>query len=441
MVYTVEEVKEMLDRKGKGGVKQTLNNCVIALSNDPILAGGIKRNDLTCRTDIVCEVPWDRRGLTLTDTDYNQILLRLEVNYELNNDKNIRKAIDIVSSREHFHPIVDFLETLEWDGVERIRNLFHRYLGSDASEYVYEATKLLMLGAICRVYSPGCKFETMVCIVGGQGAGKSTMFRLLAIKDEWFTDDLRRMDDENVYRKLQGHWFVEMAEMLATSNSKSVEEIKAFISRQKETYKIPYETHPEDRPRQCVFVGTSNSIAFLPNDRTGNRRFMPIVAHPDKAECHILSDEKASRAFIIQCWAEAMVIYKSGNFKLTLPVHMEEELKKLQAEYMPEDTKKGVILEWLETCSEGYVCTRMIYSLALNKGYAEPTGKDIREIGIIMSELSDRWEPVSSHRFAEYGTQRGWKRIPVKIDAIEPQYTAGGFMTISDELIKEMPFR
>ena len=31
----------------------------------------------------------------------------------------------------------------------------------------------------------------------------------------------------------------------------------------KDTYKVPYELHPVDRPRQCVFIGTSNSMSFL----------------------------------------------------------------------------------------------------------------------------------------------------------------------------------
>ena len=33
--------------------------------------------------------------------------------------------------------------------------------------------------AIRRVFRPGSKFEVMLCLVGGQGAGKSTFFRLL----------------------------------------------------------------------------------------------------------------------------------------------------------------------------------------------------------------------------------------------------------------------
>lgn len=152
-----------------------------------------------------------------------------------------------------------------------------------------------MLGAISRVFHPGIKFELMLCLVGSQGAGKSSFFRLLAVRDEWFSDDLKKIDDDNVYRKMQGHWIIEMSEMLATASAKSIEEIRSFISRQKETYKVPYDIHPEDRPRQCVFAGTSNSLDFLPLDRAGNRRFLPVMVEPDKAEVHILENETASR--------------------------------------------------------------------------------------------------------------------------------------------------
>ncbi|WP_243112003.1 VapE domain-containing protein, partial [Faecalibacterium sp. AF27-11BH] len=165
-----------------------------------------------------------------------------------------------VRNENKYHPIRDYLSALVWDGTERIRFCLRHFLGADADDYTYEALKLFLLGAISRAFQPGCKFEIMLCLVGGQGAGKSTFFRLLAVRDEWFSDDLRKLDDDNVYRKLQGHWIIEMSEMMATANAKSIEEIKSFLSRQKEVYKIPYETHPADRPRQCVFGGTSNAL-------------------------------------------------------------------------------------------------------------------------------------------------------------------------------------
>ncbi len=151
------------------------------------------------------------------------------------------------------------------------------------------------------------------------------------------------MDDDNVYRKLQGHWIIEMSEMMATANAKSIEEIKSFLSRQKEVYKIPYETHPADRPRQCVFGGTSNALDFLPLDRSGNRRFIPVMVYPEQAEVHILEDEAASRAYIEQMWAEAMEIYRSGRFKLAFSPTMQRYLK----EHAPRSfTKEDLAGEW-----------------------------------------------------------------------------------------------
>lgn len=145
---------------------------------------------------------------TMTLADFWEIHWYLEKNYGLKNDRNINKAMNIVASENKYHPIRDCLEKLKWDRLSRIDNLLSRYLGADHDDYTKEIMRLLMLAAIRRVYEPGCKFEIMVCLVGGQGAGKSTFFRFLAINDEWFSDDLKRMDDDNVYRKMQGHWII-----------------------------------------------------------------------------------------------------------------------------------------------------------------------------------------------------------------------------------------
>ena len=83
--------------------------------------------------------------------------------------------------------------------------------------------------------------------------GKARFFRFLAIKDEYFSDDLKRLDDEKIVVRLLSHWIIEMSEMLAVLNSRRYEEYKSFLSRQKDTYRTPYEKHPKDRLRQCVF--------------------------------------------------------------------------------------------------------------------------------------------------------------------------------------------
>ena len=429
---SVDDIRLDLEKGDKGGVKQSIQNCMTVFYRDPLLKGAICRNELTCRTDIVKDMGWKRSPTaSITDVDIFQIQRYLEREYGLKSERNINKAISIIASENGYHPIKQYLESLVWDGEERIKHAMTKYLGVDEDEYSESLMKLLLTAAIKRIYEPGCKYDIMVCAVGGQGAGKSTFFRFLALNDEWFSDDLKKIDDEQVYRKMQGHWIIEMSEMLGTVNAKSVEEIKSFISRTKETYKIPYETHPEDRPRQCVFVGTSNDLQFLPFDMTGNRRFAPILVHPEKVEKHILEDEAEAREYLVQVWAEAMELYRqTKRHDLKLPKNMEEHLKELQKEFMPEDTNIGIIQAWLETCGEEYVCSRMIYEMALGHGDDEPKQWETKKINEIMNTSIEGWEPVSSHRFTgtTYGTQRGWKRITDK----------DGFYTVSDT--SDLPF-
>ena len=408
----MEAVRGSLDSTDNGTVKNSIRNCLTVFQNDPKLEGAIRYNILTERIDIVKPLWWSKPTTTLNDTDLNYLMLYLEDQYTLTSEKKIQKAISIVADCNKYHPIRDYLNSLEWDGTERIRYALTRFLGAEDSEYTYQCLRLFMLGAISRVFKPGCKFEVMLCLVGGQGAGKSTFFRLLAVKDEWFSDDLKKIDDDNVYRKMQGHWIIEMAEMLATCNARSVEEIKSFLSRQSETYKVPYETHPEDRPRQCIFVGSSNNADFLPFDRSGNRRFIPIFVDKDKAEHHPLEDEDETRNYIEQCWAEIMDMYHRGvNTKLVFNKELTEELIEMQKNCMPEDTKVGIIGNFLETTDEDYVCSSMIYELAFHHENEEPKPYESKEIGSIMrNEFSNDWEQISSHRFEKYGTQRGWKR-------------------------------
>lgn len=411
--YSVEQVQLMLATDEKGKIFQSIDNCMLILQHDPVLSQAICYNDLTGKIDITKDLGWGKStGGGIRDVDENQIEWYMERIYGIRNYPAIGKSLNIIASQNHFHPIKEYLESLEWDGVSRIAEVLPKYLGAEKCDYTTEVMTLLMQAMIHRLYEPGCKFEIMVCLVGGQGAGKSTLFRLLAIKDEWFSDDISRLGDENVYRRLQGHWLLEMPEMLGTVNAKTVEEIKAFLSRQKDNYKVPYERHPEDRPRQCVFVGTSNTLDFLPLDRTGNRRFAPIMIHAERVEKHILADERESRDYIKQLWGEMMVLYRSTQYhKLKLSQATEEYLKNMQKEFMPEDTKVGIIQEWLDNCGEDYVCSLMIYREALRHDYEEPKQYEIREINDIMNHSVDGWEKAPQHRFKEYGRQTGWKRI------------------------------
>ena len=90
---------------------------------DPLLQGAVSYNLLTERVDIVKTLWWKKQTATLTDTDLNYLMLYLEDNYALTSEKKIQKAISIVADCNKYHPIRDYLNSLEWDGTERIRYL------------------------------------------------------------------------------------------------------------------------------------------------------------------------------------------------------------------------------------------------------------------------------------------------------------------------------
>lgn len=190
---SVEDIQTDLARNNKGNICQSIDNCMTVFQRDPLLKGAIRKNELSGKIDIVGNLGWERTSSSLTDTDVYQLHWYLEKEYGLKNERNINKAMNIAASENRYHPIREYLEQLVWDGKYRIGRLLPKYLGAEEDAYTREIMQLLMLAAIHRVYEPGCKYEIMVCLVGGQGAGKSTFFRFLAINDEWFSDDLKRM--------------------------------------------------------------------------------------------------------------------------------------------------------------------------------------------------------------------------------------------------------
>ena len=242
----VRNIKDQLAVTMNGTVKGTMQNYMTVLREDPILAGSLRFNLLNQRVDVVKILWWNDRLTSLTDEGEEFLFYYFERYYDLGNEKNMKKALRAEANSNKYHPICDYLNELQWDGTERIRHVLKRYMGADESELVYECLKHFMIGAILRVFHPGYKMDEMLCLVGTQGAGKSTFFRFLAIKDDWFSDDLKHLNDEKVYGKLRGHWIMEMSEMIAAVSAKSNEEIKSFLVRQKDTFRIPYQQYEED---------------------------------------------------------------------------------------------------------------------------------------------------------------------------------------------------
>ena len=127
--------------------------------------------------------------------------------------------------------------------------------------------------------------------------------------------------------------------------------------------------------------------------------------------------------------------------KLTLSKDMDKELKELQKQFMPEDTKAGLIQSFLDNFKGTQVCSKLIYAEALNHPFDEPKQWEIREINEIMNNSIEGWRPFSNPRsFAKYGRQRGWERIPPPDN--EPSATGSnltdGFRELTEEEARQM---
>lgn len=365
----VDEVKQMLEYTQKGTAKATVGNYMVVLRNDPLVRESMKYNKLTGRIDIVKKLWWNEEVCKLDDDGRTYFYYFFERYYKLTSEKCMDKALRIEANSRAYHPICEYLEQLEWDGQERIRYVLQRYMGADASDFVYEVVKHFLMEALSRIYRPGCKADEMLCLVGQQGAGKSTFFRFLALNDDWFSDDLKQLNDSKIYEHLRGHWIMEMSEMIAAISAKSNEEIKSFLTRQKDTYRNPYDKYEEDRKRQCIFAGSTNTRQFIPFDRTGARRFLPIAIDSSKAEKHILDDEKEARSYFDQLWAEVMEIYWSTENKSSLlkfSKEMEQEISEYRKQFTQEDTMAGMIQGWLDAYKGSHVCSVQIWKEAFD---------------------------------------------------------------------------
>ena len=92
--------------------------------------------------------------------------------------------------RNSFHPVREYLDELRWDGMTRIDSWLIDYANAEDTDYVRAVGALLLVAAVRRIRSPGCKFDEMPVLQSVQGFDKSTALSILAVKPEWFSDDL-----------------------------------------------------------------------------------------------------------------------------------------------------------------------------------------------------------------------------------------------------------
>lgn len=219
-------------------------------------------------------------------------------------ENSVLNAAMSVAKVRRYDPVRVHLKSLKWDGAPRLSDLC-AMTGLEVSEITSRMLRRWCIGAVARAMQPGVEMQNMLVLHGGQGVGKSTFFKKLAMKPEWYTESKVEIGTKDGQLALVRSWIVEMGE-LSTMAKAQVEETKSFISQSHAEFRPPYGRKTESFPRRCVLGGTTNDDEWM-RDGTGSRRFW-LIAMEDVGAAH-----KLTPALVEQIWAEAVVAYRAGE--------------------------------------------------------------------------------------------------------------------------------
>lgn len=325
----------------------SLVNIEIILEKDPVLKGTFRFNEFTTEIDVVKANSklMFKKG-QLVDAYVDQIASYIEDNSDygvLFDNKKIRSAITVVAMRHRYNPVLDYFDDAyrAWDHKERLNHIMGDYLGVEETTVTQLITKLFFVGAVAKAHNPKTKFDFVLDLVGGQGAGKTTFLQKIAPLG-YYTDQFSTFDNKDDYAVMRRALIINDDEMTATNNA-SFEILKKFITLQEFEYRRPYGHQAERFAKNFVMARTTNELYYL-KDKTGERRFLPLHVSKARQKHHPVTD--LTDDYVKQCWGEAMQLYKDG-FSFALTNEQEEELDEHRQSFMYTDELEDKIDEAL----------------------------------------------------------------------------------------------
>lgn len=342
------QVAEMVDpladvrRNKEGTAYSTESNALLFLrSPDHGVQDLVRYCLFREQVQVATNPPWQRKSesdLSWSEVDDTRVTIYFQRNCD--NPKweagKVRSAVFARAKECPVHPVRTYLDSLTWDGVQRIDAALPTYWGTEDTPYHRAVGAKTLIAACRRIRKPGCKLDTMLILEGPQGCGKSRSLRKLLPTEDWFADPEMDMGHKDSAQQIRGKWIIELGELAGLKRSE-VATLKAFITRQADRQRDAYARHVTEVPRQCVFVGTTNEDEYL-KDPTGARRFWPVRCG------HI--DLDAIERDRDQLWAEADHRAKAGEAHW-LDAGLEQTAKRHQQDRSVSDPWESIIAEYL----------------------------------------------------------------------------------------------
>ena len=332
-------------------------------------------------------------GAPFADADEVAAALWLSRTYDVvAASATVGEALRLVAADHSSDPVAEYLGGLEWDGVPRLDGWLSRYLGVEACPIVERIGRCFAISAVARALRPGCKVDTVLVLVGGQGKGKSQAISVLA--GDWHGDTPIDPDSKDAYQQLAGVWVYELAEIDSFSK-KDQARIKALISSPVDRFRPAYGRNVVDAPRRTVFIGTTNRIDFLA-DPTGSRRFWPLTVGA--------IDLAALREDRDQLWAEASEAYRAGE-RWWLDMDEAAVLAEASEAYQGDDPWRAKIASWCEERKKVEVAD--VLSEALDRPLSQQSKQDEQRVAVVLRDLGyERTRPMVKGRRLTVWTRR-----------------------------------
>ena len=359
-----------------GRVLPNEENVRTILRFDPRITDSIAYNDFSDR--LLFE------GKEIDDEVLTELRFWLADSYNMRNkfgnlidNGTLETVLHWFGRQKRIDPLKDYLLKLEWDGQERLKNLFPHYFSSLDTELIQQIGIKWAVSCVARGLVGGAKVDTVLVLVGKQGVKKSSALRALAGPD-LFSDSHLDIRSKEAYQLIHssGVWIWELAELQAIK-SRDAENVKMFLSSQKDRYRPSYGRLPVTKDRRVIFTATTNEVSFLSDDE--NRRFWPI-------QVGFNIDLEGLRKDRNQIWAEAVHLYLNKS-TWWLDDKYNVALKEHQSNFHIEDPwevacRKGL----LDTQDEGVTISEVINILELpqrdrHKGTVMRIAKILQKLG------------------------------------------------------------
>ena len=209
-----------------------------------------------------------------------------------------------------YNPVVELLKSTKWDGVDRLPQLYDLVGVTDDTlsktlirKWLYQAVALLFNDAADPFGADGC-----LVLNGEQGAGKTSLFRHLAMRDAWFGEGCSIDDhDKDTGRRVITKWISELGEVESTLKS-DISKLKAFVSASVDRYRLPYGKSDIVSPRFTSLCATCNSDRYL-IDPTGNRRWWSVPFN------RTVPREELLKLDALQLWAQIFAAVSPLTYK------------------------------------------------------------------------------------------------------------------------------